>query len=78
MVSQKEKLIQKLKNAKFPDFEDIHLLLTHWLGFNYRSNGSHYTYTKPPYTIGIVKRSGKPVKRIYLENLKDLLERVGL
>ena len=76
-MSTKDKLIKNLKNAKHADFEDIHLLLTQ-LGFDYRSSGSHYTYTKAPYVIGIVKRSGKPVKRVYLENLKDLLERMGL
>ncbi|OPY59430.1 MAG: hypothetical protein A4E55_00229 [Pelotomaculum sp. PtaU1.Bin035] len=76
-MSQKDKLISKLKNAKFADFEEIHLLLTK-LGFDNRNKGSHYTYTKAPYVIGIVKRSGKPVKRVYLENLKDLLERMGL
>ncbi|GBF33395.1 hypothetical protein DCCM_2496 [Desulfocucumis palustris] len=77
-MSKRQKLIEKLKNAKYADFEDIHLLLTQ-LGFTWRSNGtSHYTYTKAPYVIGIVKRSGKPVKRVYLENLKDLLEKMGL
>ena len=77
-MSKKEKLIKKLKNAKEADFEDIHLLLTQ-LEFSWRNNGtSHYTYTKPPYVIGIVRRSGKPVKRVYLENLKDLLKEMGL
>lgn len=76
-MSTKEKLIKTLKEAKYADFEDIHLLLTQ-LGFSFRSNGSHYTYTKPPHTIGIVRRSGKPVKRVYMENIKDLLERMGL
>lgn len=76
-MSTKEKLLKKLKNAKFADFEDVHLLLTQ-LGFDYRNKGSHYTYIKAPYIIGIVKRSGEPVKRVYLENLKDLLERMGL
>lgn len=32
---------------------------------------SHYTYTKAPYVIGIV-RYGQQVKRVYLENVKDL------
>jgi len=77
LMSAREKLLKKLKNAKFAEFDEIHLLLTQ-LGFDFRSNGSHYTYTKAPYIIGIVKRSGKPVKRVYLENLKDLLERMGL
>lgn len=76
-MTTREKLIKRLKEAKEAEFDDIHLLLTQ-LGFSYRSNGSHYTYTKSPYVIGIVRRSGKPVKRIYLENLKDLLERMGL
>jgi predicted RNA binding protein YcfA (HicA-like mRNA interferase family) len=76
-LSKKDKLIEKLKTAKEADFEDVHLLLTQ-LGFNYHINGSHYTYTKPPYVIGIVRRSGKPVKRVYLENLRDLLDRMGL
>lgn len=77
VLSTKDKLIKKLKSAKSAEFEDIHLLLTQ-LGFDFRSNGSHYTYTKAPHVIGIVKRSGKPVKRVYLENLKDLLEMMGL
>lgn len=76
-MSIREKLIKKLKNAKEANFEDIHQLLI-YLGFTWRNNGSHYTYTKPPYIIGIVKRSGKPVKRVYLENFKDLLEKMGL
>jgi len=76
-LSTKDKLIKNLKNAKYADFEDVHLLLTQ-LGFDYRNNGSHYTYTKAPHVIGVVKRSGKPVKRVYLENLKDLLERMEL
>jgi len=76
-MSTREKLIKKLKNAKEAEFEDIHLLLTQ-LGFNCRNKGSHYTYTKPPHVIGIVKRSGKPVKRVYLENLKELLKEMGL
>lgn len=76
-MTKKEKLIEKLKNTKEADFDDIHMLLTQ-LGFNYRSNGSHYTYTRAPYVIGIVRRSGKPVKRVYLKNLQDLLERMGL
>lgn len=75
-MSKRHKLVEKLKEAKFAEFEEIHLLLTQ-LGFTYRNNGSHYTYTKAPYVIGIVRRSGKPVKRVYLENLKDLLERMG-
>lgn len=77
-MSQRQKLIEKLKSARFADFEDIDLLLRQ-LGFTVRCVGSHYTYTKAPkYIIGIVRRSGKPVKRVYLENLKDLLERMGL
>lgn len=77
-MSKKEKLIQKIKNAKEADFEDIHLLLTQ-LGFSWRCRGtSHYTYVKPPHVIVIARRSGKPVKRVYLENLKDLLEKMGL
>ena len=77
-MSKRGKLLDKLKNAKEADFEDIHLLLTQ-LGFSWRSNGtSHYTYTKLQHIIGIVKRSGKPVKRIYLENLKDLLRELGI
>ncbi|TEB07809.1 hypothetical protein Psch_01364 [Pelotomaculum schinkii] len=77
-MSQRQKLIDKLKNAKEADFEDIDTLLKQ-LDFSRRNEGSHYTYTKAPnYIIGIVRRSGKPVKRVYLENLKDLLERMGL
>ena len=77
-MSQKQKLIDKLKNAKITDFEDIDLLLR-LLGFTVCNAGSHYTYTKAPdYIIGIVRRSGKPVKRVYLENLRDLLERMGI
>lgn len=76
-MTQKDKLISKIKNAKFADFQEIHLLLIS-LGFNYRNQGSHYTYTKSPYVIGIVKRSGKPVKRVYLENLRDLLKKMKL
>ncbi len=76
-MSSRKKLIEKLKKAKYADFDEIDLLLKQ-LGFKVRNNGSHYTYTKPPYTIGIVRRSGKPVKNVYLENLKDLLEQMGL
>jgi len=46
------------------------------LGFKWRSNGSHYTYTKGSHVIGIVKRSGKPVKRVYVDNLNDLLRQL--
>ncbi|MGQ9557921.1 MAG: hypothetical protein ACUVTU_08185 [Desulfurispora sp.] len=77
-MSKKEKLVQKIKNAKEANFEDIHLLLTH-LGFNWRCRGtSHYTYIKAPYVIVIARRSGKPVKKVYLENVRDLLEKMGL
>jgi predicted RNA binding protein YcfA (HicA-like mRNA interferase family) len=76
-MSQHKKLLKKLKNAKEAEFDEIHLLLTQ-LGFTWRSNGSHYTYVKAPHVIGIVRRSGKPVKKVYLENLKDLLESMGL
>ncbi len=77
-MTQRQKIIEKLKTAKCADFKDIDSLLKQ-LGFTARCEGSHYTYTKAPdYIIGIVRRSGKPVKRVYLENLKDLLERMGL
>ena len=77
-MSKRQKLLDKLRMAKFADFEDIDLLLKQ-LGFTARFEGSHYTYTKAPdYIIGIARRGGKPVKRVYLENLKDLLARMGL
>ncbi|MCR6545682.1 hypothetical protein [Dehalobacterium formicoaceticum] len=76
-MSQRDKLIEKIKNAKTADFNDIDLLLRQ-LGFKSRNKGtSHYTYTNAPYVIGIVKH-GQQVKRVYLENVKDLLERMGL
>ena len=76
-MTKKAKLVDKIKNAKTADFDEIDLLLTQ-LGFKRRNRGtSHYTYTKPPYVIGIVKH-GQQVKRVYLENVKDLLERMGL
>jgi len=74
-VSAKDKLINKIKNAKTADFEDIHQLLI-LLGFNWRNNSSHYTYTKAPYVIGIVKH-GQQVKTVYLRNMQDLLNRMG-
>lgn len=76
-MSRRDKLIEKIKNAKTADFDDIDLLLTQ-LGFKCRNNGtSHYTYTNAPYVIGIAKH-GQQVKRVYLENVKDLLEQMGL
>ena len=76
-MAQQTKLVDKIKNAKTADFDDIHQLLTQ-LGFNWRSNASsHYTYTKAPYVIGIV-RHGQQVKTVYLKNVQDLLERMGL
>ena len=76
-MSRRDKLIEKIKNAKAADFDDIDLLLTQ-LGFKSRNNGtSHYTYTNAPYVIGIAKH-GQQVKRVYLENVKDLLDRMGV
>lgn len=75
-MTQKDKLIKKIKNAKTADFDDIHLLLTQ-LGFDFRCRGSHYTYVKDSYIIGIVKH-GQQVKTIYLKNVQDLLENLGL
>ncbi|MDA8337052.1 MAG: hypothetical protein M0Z41_19050 [Peptococcaceae bacterium] len=74
-MTSKDKTIKRLKHAKSANFQDIHaLLLT--LGFKWRCSGSHYTYTKAHHVIVIVKRSGKPVKRVYLEMLNDLLRRL--
>ena len=53
-MSQKDKLIKKIKYAKTANFDDIHLLLTQ-LEFDFRCRGSHYTYVKDSYVIGIVK-----------------------
>jgi predicted RNA binding protein YcfA (HicA-like mRNA interferase family) len=75
-VTQKDKLIKKIKDAKTADFDDIHLLLTQ-LGFDYRCRGSHYTYVKDSYVIGIT-RHGQQVKTIYLKNVQDLLDNMGL
>lgn len=75
-MTQKEKLIKKIKNAKTADFDDIHLLLQQ-LGFNYRCRGSHYTYIRDTYVIGIA-RHGQKVKTVYLKNVQDLLENFGL
>jgi G:T-mismatch repair DNA endonuclease (very short patch repair protein) len=75
-VTQRSKLIDHIKNAKTADFDNIHQLLTQ-LGFNWRANGSHYTYTKDPYVIGIV-RHGQQVKTVYLRNVQDLLDQMGL
>ncbi len=66
----------KIKNAKTADFNDIHLLLTQ-LGFDFRCRGSHYTYVKDPYIIVIAKH-GQQVKTIYLKNVQDLIENMGL
>lgn len=74
-MTSKGKTIERLKHAKSADFEDIHALLLN-LGFKWRCSGSHYTYTKGHHVIGIVKRSGKPVKRVYLDMLNDLLRRL--
>ena len=75
-MSKKEKLIEKIKKAKIADFEDIHLLLTQ-LGFTWRNVGSHYTYTNAPFIVQVV-RHGKQVKRVYLKNLQELFEDMGL
>jgi predicted RNA binding protein YcfA (HicA-like mRNA interferase family) len=76
-MTQKDKLISKIKNAKTVDFEDIDLLLNN-LGFKRRSRGtSHHTYTKGFNVIVIVKH-GKEVKRVYLDDVKTLLETLGL
>jgi len=76
-LSKRDKLIQKIKNAKSAEFEEIDQLLTQ-LGFSRRNESSHYTYANTPYVIVIARRSGKPVKRVYLENVKDLMEQMGL
>ena len=76
-MSQKDRLITKIKNAKTADFDDIDLLLKQ-LGFSCRSRGtSHFTYTRTPFVIGIVKH-GKQVKTVYLDDVKTLLEKMGL
>lgn len=75
-MSKQDKLIEKIKSAKTADFDDIHQLLI-LLGFNWRNNSSHYTYTKAPHVIGVVKH-GQKVKTVYLKNVHDLLERMGL
>ena len=75
-MTQKEKLIKKIKDAKTADFDDIHLLLTQ-LGFDCRIRASHYTYVKDSYVIGIAKH-GQQVKTVYLRNVQDLLENMGL
>lgn len=76
-MSQRNKLIDTIKKAKTADFDDIDLLLTQ-LGFSRRSRGtSHFTYTKAPFVIGIVKH-GKQVKAVYLDDVKTLLEKMGL
>ncbi len=76
-MSQKDKLIIKIKNAKSADFEDIDLLLNN-LGFKRRSKGtSHHTYTKG-FNVIVIVRHGKQVKRVYLDDVKALLEHLGL
>lgn len=75
-MSKREKLIEQIKSGKVVDFDDVHLLLTK-LGFTYRIAGSHYTYVRAPYVIVIAKH-GKQLKRAYLEDVKDLLEQMGL
>ncbi len=76
-MTQRSKLIDKIKNAKTADFDDIHQLLSQ-LGFHWRCNAtSHYTYTKAPHVIIVVKH-GQQVKTVYLKNVQDLLDRMGL
>lgn len=75
-MSRRQKLIEQIKSGKTIDFDDVHQLLI-YLEFTYRVAGSHYTYVKAPYVIGIAKH-GKQLKRAYLEDVKDLLERMGL
>ena len=74
-MTRKNKTIERLKHAKSADFQDIHAFLLN-LGFKWRCHGRHYTYTKGNHVIGIVKRSSKPVKRVYLDMLNDLLRRM--
>lgn len=75
-MAKKDKLIEKIKNSKTADFDEVHQLLT-VLGFKYRVSGSHYTYVKAPHVIGIAKH-GKQLKRAYLDDVKDLLDQMGL
>jgi predicted RNA binding protein YcfA (HicA-like mRNA interferase family) len=77
IITKKDKLIQKIKNAKIADFDDIHTLLLQ-LGFSFRVVGSHYTYIKAPSYVIVIAKHGKQVKRVYLKNVQDLLERMGL
>lgn len=76
-MTKRKKLIEKIISAKTVEFAEVDLLLTQ-LGFKRRNRGtSHFTYTKAPHVIVIVKH-GHQLKRVYLENVKDLLERMGL
>lgn len=75
-MTQRDKLIKKIKDAKTADFDDIHLLLTQ-LGFDCRNRASHYTYVKDSFVIGIVEH-GQQVKTVYLKNVQDLLDNMGL
>ena len=78
-MSKREKLIQKLKSN--PDnvrFETIQELLLYF-GFKQRqpsSGSSHYTFVYNSTIITIPKH--KPLKRIYVKRVLEILEEIGL
>lgn len=74
-MTKREKLIEKIKNAKVAEFDDVDLLLKQ-LGFSHRVQGSHHTYVKAPNVI-VIAVHGKQLKRVYLRNVQDLLKQLG-
>lgn len=75
-MTKRQKLIKKIKSAKTADFGDINQLLRQ-LGFSCRVSGSHHTYVKDTHII-VIAVHGKQLKRVYLRNVQDLLEEMGL
>jgi len=79
LMSRRNKILEKLKNnPNNVRFETIQDLLLHF-GFKERQpsgGSSHYTYTFKSTIITIPKH--KPLKKIYVSRVLELLEELGL
>jgi predicted RNA binding protein YcfA (HicA-like mRNA interferase family) len=74
-MTQRDKLIQRLKDLQFVAFQDIHNLLIH-LGFTCRIRGSHHNYIKGDIRFTLPAH-GKDLKKVYIVTVAEALKKDG-
>jgi predicted RNA binding protein YcfA (HicA-like mRNA interferase family) len=74
-MTQRDKLIQKIKAHQLVTFNEVHQLLL-FLGFQCRIRGSHHNYAKEGIHLTLPAH-GKELKRVYIIQLAEALKKDG-